>query len=137
MNGHPPRSTRTDPLLPSPSLFRSAGGGGGGGGAASGWSLRKVCHLSGLTFRRPTSRAHEPGVPTTRDICPGRRGTRPSGAGQSIDRVSWSIAMRPERLAIAMKLALPRLVGATSLRSEEHTSELQSLMGITYADVVF
>src|SRR3546814_4093041 len=101
----PPRSTRTDTLFPYTTLFRSrrhrrrrrhrsrpgsargrAGGGGGGGGAASGWSLRKVCHLSGLTFRRPTSRAHEPGVPTTRDI-----------------------------------------------RSEEHTSELQSLMRISYA----
>src|SRR3546814_6710859 len=73
----PPRSTRTDTLLPYTTLFRSAG-------------LRRACG------------------------CPARTSPRTSGSG-----AAWAAAPEPDVLG--------------DVRSEEHTSELQSLMRISYA----
>src|SRR3546814_9009312 len=83
----PPRSTRTDPLFPYTTLFRSSG--------------RRLTRLS---------------VP-----CP--RARFPRGAFQ------------PHRQCVRMgqRPALLPLLGLEGLRSEEHTSELQSLMRISYA----
>src|SRR3546814_4133717 len=81
----PPRSTRTDTLFPSTTLFRSAGLLAGGGGL--GFGLRQMRGWVEAVDRR-----------TARDP------VGPDGAG-------------PRRRA----------------RSEEHTSELQSLMRISYA----
>src|SRR3546814_10180613 len=90
----PPRSTRTDTLLPYTTLFRSgraaAGAGRGGHARLVRVQVRAVDvrHLRHFRRRGRTARA------------PGRRG------GQ---------------------------VAAGADRSEEHTSELQSLMRISYA----
>src|SRR3546814_9523116 len=81
----PPRSTRTDTLLPYTTLVRSAAGGGG-----AGYRRRETC-----SARRSCART-----------APRRRRGRFH---------SWS------RSAF------------TTPRSEEHTSELQSLMRISYA----
>src|SRR3546814_9031447 len=76
----PPRSTRTDTLLPYTTLFRSAGVEGAAGNAVRPQYDR----------RRRSFRARHANGPVRR-LCPGR------------------------------------------IRSEEHTSELQSLMRISYA----
>src|SRR3546814_1911979 len=82
----PPRSTRTDTLLPYTTLFRSASGSINGTSAG------------GMGRRRSASMVHH------------RSAAASSGRGT------------------------PRHTGlANSSRSEEHTSELQSLMRISYA----
>src|SRR3546814_2481807 len=92
MRRRPPRSTRTDPLFPDPSLFRSRAGFRRGEEVAAG-----KCRRNGLRLYR------------------GRRGI-PGGV---------------ERLENEW---MERKVGkGQSKRSEEHTSELQSLMRISYA----
>src|SRR3546814_1338956 len=83
----PPRSTRTDTLVPYTTLFRSSAGRGGGRGA------RASAHRRGLVARLRRARAH---------------GRRVAGCRRGDGRP------RPGR-------------------SEEHTSELQSLMRTSYA----
>src|SRR3546814_4823009 len=86
----PPRSTRTDPLFPYTTLFRSA---------------PRLPH-------RATSRCPAPARPLPRTPAQFRAGACAAGV--------WVIAVR---------MSVPPLRG----RSEEHTSELQSLMRISYA----
>src|SRR3546814_9664478 len=86
----PPRSTRTDPLFPYTTLFRSYRD----AGAAS----RARDSLS------PVARAARGAA------LPNRAGRQPSRTDTPCDRLD-----------------------ARPLRSEEHTSELQSLMRISYA----
>src|SRR3546814_9035040 len=99
----PPRSTRTDTLFPYTTLFRSPQGYGCG--------VRRGRH------HRPPTQAHHYGD-TDR---PAPRGSDPPGC--SLDPLSHDggQATRGEGS------------GAVQLRSEEHTSELQSLMRISYA----
>src|SRR3546814_5147666 len=107
----PPRSTRTDTLFPYTTLFRSScclealrrAPGGKEGAAADGEALG----LGG-----------EPGVL--------RRGRRE--AGGAVDR----IARHPQPVARIVR-RVARVEQRRFLRSEEHTSELQSLMRISYA----
>src|SRR3546814_5064638 len=86
----PPRSTRTDTLFPSTTLFRSSGD-------------QRYCRHAGLLDRPP------------------------------------SISQRPARHRVAEGFAGPDLYdqgrddAARHERSEEHTSELQSLMRNSYA----
>src|SRR3546814_8525986 len=90
MSRRPPRSTRTDTLFPSTTLFRS-----------NDWMLRKVGEEekwveNGEAIRRSQLR---------------------------IDARKW----------MAGKLKPKKYGEKLDLRSEEHTSELQSLMRISYA----
>src|SRR3546814_20294045 len=84
----PPRSTRTDPLFPYTTLFRSQSG--------------ALLELQGA----------RPDRPDPRDIR--RAGAHPGRAAPGRSRASVLSAQPPGR-------------------SEEHTSELQSLMRISYA----
>src|SRR3546814_4816228 len=98
----PPRSTRTDTLLPSTPLFRSAEFRRERKRSHAGAAGRKLSrlHIRGFERKGPSAR----GLSRQRsqgDRHPGRRGT-----GRRVERAS---------------------------RSEEHTSELQSLMRISYA----
>src|SRR3546814_9512977 len=88
MIGRPPRATRTDPLFPDTTLFRSATG--------------------------PTARRSSASIPAG-DV-PSRQGPRPRHVSHSTsyDRTGRS--------------GVP-----CGRRSEEHTSELPSLMRISYA----
>src|SRR3546814_4312189 len=104
----PPRSTRTDTLFPYTTLFRSQG-------------------LAG------------PVDPQLRAPRQGRRGRRrPCGTPRSLSldvggaAAESGLGFRPHRGGKAAPGRIPRR-GARSLRSEEHTSELQSLMRISYA----
>src|SRR3546814_4701246 len=94
----PPRSTRTDPLFPYTTLFRSS------------IAQRGCPYWSVSTSRRPTWLG---GL------------TSPSSSIRSIRRAALLYPMRNCRCS--------QLVEAFWLRSEEHTSELQSLMRISYA----
>src|SRR3546814_1553196 len=122
----PPRSTRTDTLFPYTTLFRShpqdcAGAGGGlrrGSEACERDALFRACAGGagggGGASRRAVQRDH-------RRIAGDRRGTdrQPARQEAQLHRVDRSGA------AAAWPMRADR--------SEEHTSELQSLMRISYA----
>src|SRR3546814_2200794 len=106
----PPRSTRTDTLFPYTTLFRSAAG------AFDGDAVRGRGRHARAGAR---GRAGAGGVPADR---------RPDRARAG--------AIHPQRAVAAAGSggAARRLAGGLRLRrSEEHTSELQSLMRISYA----
>src|SRR3546814_2434230 len=108
----PPRSTRTDTLFPYTTLFRSHFH------AEKGWSQTAQDVLEGVS--RPVERRKQLGY----------------SSGMSFtDHQSMSGA--PARICVqAVARASASVAGAMSRprkRSEEHTSELQSLMRISYA----
>src|SRR3546814_9468335 len=115
----PPRSTRTDTLFPYTTLFRSVALGFGGRlGFAFG---RIVEHVLDDLFARPVL-AVQPGVGDQADRAP-----------QFVLQVAEIVVRRfvhAQRLAKRLGVQAPAFDEG---RSEEHTSELQSLMRISYA----
>src|SRR3546814_6205368 len=101
----PPSSTRTDTLFPYTTLFRSRVG--DGRLACFGWCLRIV---------------------SARRLFSDRRGGRRRGTLRG--EVGGGLRLRHGRLRVA---ACSVRLGGRRRRSEEHTSELQSLMRISYA----
>src|SRR3546814_5789812 len=106
----PPRSTRTDTLFPYTTLFRSRTRLAGGAG------LRGRC--AGLCHRAVGGRADDvmAGLRRGRQVRGDRAG---GGPARGQPRCGRSVAARPR--------------DGSSARSEEHTSELQSLMRTSYA----
>src|SRR3546814_3123788 len=104
----PPRSTRTDTLFPYTTLFRSV-------------RCRSACKAFPCDHRPSPFR-------TVRTDLPPRDG--PVSIGQW-HQVSWLALSRPPVLSAHHKSRTPELRSLG--RSEEHTSELQSLMRISYA----
>src|SRR3546814_14003737 len=106
MKRRPPRSTRTDTLFPYTTLFRSLRPSAAGSAALSdlGSDHRRLAGIEDVAADH-----------------------RRFGEGLSPPRLHV-VGMIPERAA-------GRILGAApvDLRSEEHTSELQSLMRISYA----
>src|SRR3546814_19129863 len=100
----PPRSTRTDTLFPCPTLFRSSDRIEGAAGY-----LRQQSSFPG-SVRASIHRA--------------TRGTRHERDGDGSIQIPPD---HPEREAEGL------VYRGTQVRSEEHTSELQSLMRISYA----
>src|SRR3546814_9637600 len=101
----PPRSTRTDTLLPYTTLFRAIKRLRYG---TSKWpTLRKLSKR-----RRPQRKQRKKGLVLRFDSA-----------------ALFTVYLR--RLVVAYRFILPLLLIAS--RSEEHTSELQSLMRISYA----
>src|SRR3546814_3989991 len=101
----PPRSTRTDTLFPYTTLFRSCRS-----------SHRNAGTRSRLNFSHATHELPE----LDNDACVVRlRSPRNKSLGSGL----------PARVAVCLDCGCPELVS----RSEEHTSELQSLMRISYA----
>src|SRR3546814_1135985 len=105
----PPRSTRTDTLFPYTTLFRSTWCG-------TAWSLASCAPMRAT---RPASLEKEISSAGTADA-PRPRPTMTDGSG--------SIS-----LEIAVSLHDTAWLDGCADRSEEHTSELQSLMRISYA----
>src|SRR3546814_10295533 len=93
----PPRSTRTDTLVPDTTLFRS-----------------------------------HPGLPDTRHRADAR-GCGFAAAAPPVRGVAARRRGRGNHRAAARRLLWPRRDLRAPDRSEEHTSELQSLMRISYA----
>src|SRR3546814_8227127 len=108
----PPRSTRTDTLFPYTTLFRSRAGPGNAGLDVRGGTGPRL-------HPRPvrTARGDRAGGGRIRGAAADRRATGRHGAGAGRDGKA-----RPFDAG-----------GAGGGRSEEHTSELQSLMRISYA----
>src|SRR3546814_8560137 len=58
------------------------------------------------------------------------------GSGHSLDNIeagSHHLGLAAQRIGILHTVVILQVAGATGARSEEHTSELQSLMRISYA----
>src|SRR3546814_5573573 len=107
----PPRSTRTDTLFPYTTLFRSQ---------LRSSTTAAVRRTSAGQRRRPVVRS---------DVFPGRDRCHHRYPGlQSPPRPTLSLRTRESDAA-----RLSDLQRHAGLRSEEHTSELQSLMRISYA----
>src|SRR3546814_4249529 len=108
----PPRSTRTDTRFPYTTLFRSRKRFGGNLAAGRAGQLERVIALASTDFHGYGYRAEE-GDPAP------ERGFEPGPLGLDI--------------GIKHPQAVERTFGRNTERSEEHTSELQSLMRISYA----
>src|SRR3546814_3624419 len=104
----PPRSTRTDTLFPYPTLFRS----GLGGAFLEMMSSLILIALVIFAIMFIVRRLRGP-----------RTATQAAGGGMRREGMAGSDWARP----------VPPAASAAPVRSEEHTSELQSLMRISYA----
>src|SRR3546814_9847729 len=104
----PPRSTRTDTLLPYTTLFRS---------------------------RRRLALQHDVEVGVEGGDLIDRRHRQIHLLGQraQVARRQVAVAVLNPVQVLDQQIRPPRAVAQQSLRSEEHTSELQSLMRISYA----
>src|SRR3546814_7047707 len=120
----PPRSTRTDTLFPCTTRFRSRVAHrtlqwrGVAAVLARPWWTGLVAHRS-MVDLQATSRAGEESRPSGRDEC---------SVGQPVASARPGTTLEVRLLEQALVLVRHQ-VG----RSEEHTSELQSLMRISYA----
>src|SRR3546814_7814551 len=121
MNRRPPRSTRTDPLFPYTTLFRShqrSPAGSPAGLAPPDGSSQKIVQTPWFAppHRVDTARyKHRPSrLPITE-----------KGRWQKPPAISLSLNARAGDAK--------SMLTSARLRSEEHTSELQSLMRISYA----
>src|SRR3546814_2705998 len=112
----PPRSTRTDTLFPYTTLFRSiAARRNGRGFERGGRELRDgATRIPALYPTSDMGRAHDPRSAAIGGSCEDRRLAQVDGGGTHTATEAGSL-------------------GAPRGRSEEHTSELQSLMRISYA----
>src|SRR3546814_8966032 len=108
----PPRSTRTDTLFPYTTLFRSA------------YRLLPLCPRGGLSL---CDLPADPGAIAGAAAAPGRH-----GAGQGASAAAVARLLRLQRGRGAAGEDREPAAPARG-RSEEHTSELQSLMRISYA----
>src|SRR3546814_2688351 len=109
MKRRPPRATRTDTLFPYPTLFRSKQHGlARAGGSADDDELTQLACVPELA-KQGLTRDHRGG---------GMGRTEAMGQVDLVEHASWPWRCRNRR---------------THRRSEEHTSELQSLMRISYA----
>src|SRR3546814_8425524 len=133
----PPRSTLTDTLFPYTTLFRSQRRGAGHGYL---WR-RPQPHTARYRRRRRRLAADDQGRGGRAALPADRRHPRtplrPTGTGNPKPLMT-ALSVAIKRLDHAADLALPAYATADSagmdlLRSEEHTSELQSLMRISYA----
>src|SRR3546814_2406552 len=109
----PPRSTRTDTLFPYTTLFRSRMGGAAGQQRLVERLLHRVEH-AGFRLRQVAGEI-----------------TQEGGLGQAALVAVEDDAGTGRRRRIGLGQRRVILVGIR--RSEEHTSELQSLMRISYA----
>src|SRR3546814_9507713 len=123
----PPRSTRTDTLFPYTTLFRS----------------KKKANLPHEGTHRGVDLGLRPHAAATRLSYPARGFVSDCVVGlysvmkSQILFARFSDRERPARKSemwlASPSVSLPKVVGGKLCRSEEHTSELQSLMRISYA----
>src|SRR3546814_4369737 len=113
----PPRSTPTDTRFPYTTLFRSL--------VHRHEPLRGAA-IDDLRLRAPAVRIAV--------LVVGRRGEQPAGFAQvGADRAVGCIELGVDDAALTAEPAPVFAIFAVGFRSEEHTSELQSLMRISYA----
>src|SRR3546814_5562416 len=112
----PPRSTRTDTLFPYTTLFRSAGQQAG---------LRQ--HLEAVADAE-----HRHALVGARDDLLHHRRVGRHGAAAQVVAVGEAAGQHDEVDLLEVAVLVPHHDGLAP-RSEEHTSELQSLMRTSYA----
>src|SRR3546814_4430660 len=120
----PPRSTRTDTLFPYTKLFRS---------------FLSCLFISANSFRKEPKdnpvcvfyHEHLLGKLQLHDSTQQRQGFRPILATQQF--VGSRFHGRQSQESCEMHQCTPGVTMSRGLRSEEHTSELQSLMRMSYA----
>src|SRR3546814_3179370 len=110
MTARPTRSTSTDTLLPYTTLLRS----GITGGAGSFHARQCI----------------EYGTQIVAGVTPGRGGERFDEQVPIFDTVAEAVEKTGADVSL---IFVPPPAAADAIRSEEHTSELQSLMRISYA----
>src|SRR3546814_7004447 len=121
----PPRSTRTDTLVPYTTLFRSplitSRGAVPRASRDLSRAIREPCFGNKPAAPHPHRYSHPHPRSPAKDRCDGRVGFGADqfGAGKQLLR--------------GRRLLRRRRAFAFGVRSEEHTSELQSLMRISYA----
>src|SRR3546814_4877325 len=108
----PPRCTRTDTLFPYTTLFRSAG---------VTHLLQRMAQPSPHQDCRPGTRCWDPLASARGEVVGGLHPRQPQ-----------ALELRNRRLVTRIGQWVPAMNAGTT-RSEEHTSELQSLMRISYA----
>src|SRR3546814_5938907 len=111
----PPRSTRTDTLFPYTTLFRSLD-------VASEQAWIDVLREIEERFGRLDILVNNAGVVAMADV-----------EESSLEQFRWVNAVMSEGVFLGCKHAIPLMNKRDGGRSEEHTSELQSLMRISYA----
>src|SRR3546814_1549430 len=126
----PPRSTRTDTLFPYTTLFRSGSDchpyAVSGRRRAVGASSHYFHGLHDALHRLCASiQAASESIADSRRADGGLLSGRPGCTGRPAKMVAARLAGRP--------IAYDTVLGLYRPRSEEHTSELQSLMRISYA----
>src|SRR3546814_2678768 len=109
----PPRSTRTDTLFPYTTLFRSP--------------QREPEPRTRLPARRD-AQPGDGGAQESRGLKPRSRAERTLARGRA--RRHLTLARKPRNRPLSPIRTAP---SSSGLRSEEHTTELQSLMRIPYA----
>src|SRR3546814_6107932 len=122
----PPGSTRTDTLFPYTTLFRSVVEGAFADPALAAWQV-------GEDRMRIVRAADAPDASGAAALADARWVMREAGSGT---RAVLEAALRERGLdpaALGIALALPSNEAVRSARSEEHQSELQSIMRISYA----
>src|SRR3546814_3185182 len=124
MRRRPPRSTRTDTLFPYTTLFRSAG--------LQAPVLKSFRFGNNRTSGIVDAASNEEGhaMSDDRDRITETRTTEPADAPPAQPTHTTVIERRGGGGGLLIGLAVLIVV----IRSEEHTSELQSLMRISYAD---
>src|SRR3546814_3516441 len=110
----PPRSTRLDTLFPYTTLFRSRGA----TGLFPSPAIPSAGSRRSVGIQRIAGRAH--------------RADDVAMAAVRVDRLAQAADMHVHRAQFDVAV-LPPYAVQQPLRSEEHTSELQSLMRISYA----
>src|SRR3546814_1765936 len=128
----PPRSTRTDTLFPYTTLFRSRGY----RGVNVNTPLFETPYTTGGTVVPPFPGG--PGCTGPDNVCPDLRPFQTTKKETITDveigvKTDWAIGMVRGR-ANGSAYYSKYKNALQNLRSEEHTSELQSLMRIPYAD---
>src|SRR3546814_9257275 len=109
----PPRSTRTDTLFPYTTLFRSP---------SSAKEHRSNPHAAAALSQRRTDRVLRHRLPS-----------HTVGSRAPLRHSPHSVCRRREALRISWPVLSVHRCRARTARSEEHTSELQSLMRISSA----
>src|SRR3546814_7781245 len=122
----PPRSTRTDTLFPYTTLFRSLA-------SAAAYRRGEKGDVETDGQRRPFDYCRKRGVAYIETMAPEGAAAFASKSRSLSEEVERVEKRKDALLAYELLLSLPRDVPLERCRSEEHTSELQSLMRISYA----
>src|SRR3546814_9928158 len=129
----PPRSTRTDTLFPYTTLFRSLWHGDRRAAAVPGLSYGGLADRDGAADR---AEHRQFGLLRPRLCLRAGAGAAAGARGRGVDHAVRAESDLARFRALPVRRAVRRARADLwrGKRSEEHTSELQSLMRISYAD---